>query len=154
MGTLVIRPGEGLSLVSGSVPTLGVQDSAVQLPLLVSAGEVTVEGRAQGPLRERAALCITSGKRVLVARMKSDSPAGLVSTLLSLGCQDIVDLDRGSSDPSFLHRTGTDLPPTGDYETSVLYVLGRSMTPHAGRWDQAASSLNAAPTGYDIPHRR
>jgi hypothetical protein len=154
MGTLVIRPSEALSLVVDSVPTLGPQDSAVQLPLLVTRGEVTLEGRAQGPMRERAALCVTPGKRVLLARMKSDSPAALVSTLLALGCQDVVDLDRGSSDPSFLHRTGTDLPPTGDYETSVLYVLGRPMTPHAGRWELAASSLNAAPTGYDIPHRR
>ena len=154
MATLVIRPEESLRLVTGAVPLLSAKDSAVQLPLLATSGEPTSEGRAQGPLRERAALCVTSGERVILARMQSDSPASLVTTLLNLGCKDVVDLDRGSSDPSFLHRTGTELPPTGDYETSVLYVLGRPMTPHAGRWSQAGSTLNATPTGYDIPHRR
>jgi hypothetical protein len=154
MGTLLLRPGEPLSLVIDHVPTIGPKDSAVQLPLLVAKGEVTSEGRAQGPLRERAALCITAGKRVLLARMKSDSAAGLVSTLMAQGCRDVVDLDRGSSDPSFLHRAGTDLPPTGDYESTVLYVLGRPMTPHAGRWEFAGTALNGAPSSYDIPHPR
>jgi hypothetical protein len=154
MGTLVLGPGTPLSLVVDTVPTIGPNASAVQLPLLVTKGELTAEGRAQGPMRERAALCITSGKRVILGRTKSDSPAALVTALLAQGCRDIVDLDRGSSDPSFLHRTGTDLPPTGDYESSVLYVLGRPMTPHAGRWELAGSTLNGAPSSYDTPHPR
>lgn len=154
VGTLRIRPHQPLELIDGEVPILGPTDSAVQLPLLATAGEPTAEGRAQGPLRERAALCVTRGKRVLLARGQSDSPAPLVTALLSAGCTSVVDLDRGSSDPSFLHRTGTELPPTGDYETSVLYVLGRSMTPHAARWERASSTLNSAPTGYDLPRRR
>lgn len=153
MGTLLIRPGSALKLTVEPSPTLGPTDSAVQLPLLALRGAVTDEGRARGPLRERAALCVTSGKRMLLAKARSDSAAPVVSTLLSLGCSEIVDLDRGSSDPPFLHRSGTDLPPTFDYETSVLYVLSRDMTPHAGRWEMAASTLNANPTGYDTPHR-
>jgi hypothetical protein len=152
-GTLVLRQGSDPSLFVDALPTLGPADSAVQLVLLAAHGTVTPDGRSQGPLRERAALCVTPTKRVLVARGRSDSAATLVTTLLSMGCKDVLDLDRGSSDPSFVHRTGTDLPPTGDYETSVLYVLGRPMEPHAGRWSLADSTLNAAPTGYDIPHR-
>ncbi len=68
--------------------------------------------------------------------------------------RDVADLDRGSSDPSFLHRAGTDMPPTGDYETTVLYVLGRPMTPHANRWKPDGAEARKTPTGYDIPRRR
>jgi hypothetical protein len=154
MGTLVIRPNLPLALVVDEVPKLEPVDSAVQLPLLAANSSVTHAGRAQGPLRERAALCITPGQRVLVARTRSDSSSALVSTLLTQGCTDVVELDRGSSDPSFLHRAGTDLPPTGDYESSVIYVLGRPMLPHAGRWALAGSAKNGQTSSYDTPRPR
>lgn len=154
MATLLMRPGEPLSLWADAVPNLTSSDVAVQLPLLALRGEVTKEGREQGPMRERAALCVTPGQRVIVGRTRHDTAFPLVNTLLSVGCSDVAELDRGSSDPSFMHRAGTDLPPTGDYETSVLYVLGRPMTPHANRWKPNGSAASTTPTGYDLPRRR
>lgn len=153
MATLVMRQREALSLWSDSVPTLNGSEVAVQLPLLALHGEVTKEGREQGPMRERAAICITSGQRVIVGRTRNDTAFPLVHTLLSAGCSDVAELDRGSSDPSFIHRAGTDMPPTGDYETSVLYVLGRPMSPHANRWKPNGSAASTVPTGYDLPRR-
>lgn len=154
MATLVLRPGESPILGANAIPSMGPSDIAVQLPLLASRGEVTAEGRSRGPMRERAALCVTSGQRVIVGHSRSDTAFPLTTTLLSLGCSDVADLDRGSSDPSFMHRAGTDMPPTGDYETSVLYVLGRSMTPHANRWKPEGATASTTPTGYDIPKRK
>jgi hypothetical protein len=154
MATLVMRPSEALQFSADAIPSLGPNDVAVQLPLLALHGEVTADGRAQGPMRERAAICVTPGQRVLLGRARNDTAFPLVKTLLSLGCKDIADLDRGSSDPSFMHRAGTEMPPTGDYETSVLYVLGRPMTPHANRWKPEGTSASKTPTGYDIPRRK
>jgi hypothetical protein len=154
MATLVMQPGEALTLNADSVPTLAPSAQAVQLPLLAWRGEATADGRAGGPMRDRAALCVTSGQRVILGRTRDDTAFPLVTTLLSLGCKDVADLDRGSSDPSFLHRAGTDLPPTGDYETSVLYVLGRPMLPHANRWKPDGAAASKTPTGYDLPRRK
>ncbi|HEY5957871.1 MAG TPA: hypothetical protein VIV60_15015, partial [Polyangiaceae bacterium] len=154
MATLVMQPGEPLTLSADSVPSLSPNAQAVQLPLLALRGEATPEGRERGPLRERAALCVTSGHRVIVGRSRDDTAFPLVTTLLSLGCKDVADLDRGSSDPSFMHRSGTDLPPTGDYETTVLYVLGRPMLPHANRWKPDGVAASKTPTGYDLPKRK
>ncbi len=154
MATLVMRPGEPLVFGADAIPSVGPTDVAVQLPLLALRGEITAEGRAQGPMRERSALCVTAGQRVIVGHSRNDTAFPLVTTLLSLGCKDVADLDRGSSDPSFMHRAGTDMPPTGDYETTVLYVLGRPMTPHANRWKPNGVTASKTPTGYDIPKRR
>jgi hypothetical protein len=154
MATLVMRPGEPLTLSADALPSLGATDIAVQLPLLAVRGEVTAEGRAQGPMRDRAAICVARGHRVIVGRTHNDTAFPLVTTLLSVGCRDVAELDRGSSDPSFMHRSGTELAPTGDYETSVLYVLGRQMIPHANRWKPEGASASHSPTGYDLPKRK
>lgn len=154
MATLVMRPQASLELAADAVPSLNSTDVAVQLPLLAVRGEVTAEGRQQGPMRERAAVCVTSGQRVIVGHSRNDTAFPLVNTMLAVGCRDVADLDRGSSDPSFLHRAGTDMPPTGDYETSVLYVLGRPMLPHGNRWKLDGAATSTTPTGYDLPKRR
>ena len=154
MATLVMRSGESLLFGADAIPSIGPTDVAVQLPLLALHGVITADGRAQGPMRERAALCIAPGQRVIVGRSRNDTAFPLVTTLMSLGCKDVADLDRGSSDPSFIHRVGTDMPPTGDYETSVLYILGRPMTPHANRWKPEGAAASKTPTGYDIPRRQ
>ena len=61
----------------------------------------------------------------MIARAKSDSNISTTRILLRVGCKDVVELDRGSSHPSYLHRTGTDHPPTGGYETTTLYALAQ-----------------------------
>ncbi len=152
--TLLLSPG-GSPRVEKSGKAPPPSDSeAVQLPWLAQDGAVNAEGRAQGPMRQRAALCVTPTGRTLVARARHDTHAPLVVVLLKAGCRDVVDLDRGSHHPPFVHRTGTDLPPTGDYETTVLYALARPMSPHAYRWKAAGSGPSTRPTGYDIPAPR
>ena len=155
IATLVISPdGAPRLLTDDRLPTLGPHESAVQLPILARQGEITAEGRAQGSLRLRGALCTTPGGRVLMARARNDSYAALVMVLLRAGCKDVAELDRGSRHPAFFHRAGTDLPPTGDYETSVLYALARPMLPHAYRWKPAGSGPSDKPTSYDLPPLR
>jgi hypothetical protein len=137
--TLVLRRNQAPELlIPGEPARLAPGDEAVQLPLLASGGEVERAGRATGALRQRGALCVTPQGRVLVARSKHDSSTPLAVALLRAGCERVAELDRGSQHPTFVHRAGTSTPPTGGYETSVLYALGQLRVPYASRWNRAA----------------
>src|SRR6185295_11080112 len=68
------------------------------------------------------------------------------------GCRDAVELDRGSHHPAFLHRAGGATPPLANYETSVLYALGRPMLPRAFRWKPEGASPSTKVTSYDVGH--
>ena len=87
--------------------------------------------------------------RVLIARARHDSSAPLAAALLRAGCRNVVELDRGSQHPTFVHRAGSSTPPTGRYETSVLYALGRPMLPRAYRWKPPGSTQSTKPTLND-----
>lgn len=151
--TLIMSPPHALTLALTPPQQLNPHEEAVQLPLLVRDGEFTPEGRSQGTMRQRGALCITPEGRILIGRAKSDSSVPLANVLLRAGCRDIVELDRGSSHPNYLHRSGTDHPPTGGYETTTLYALSEAMQPIGARWKPAGSSPATRPTLYDLPHR-
>jgi hypothetical protein len=58
-----------------------------------------------------------------------DSSDPLAVALRNAGCRRVVELDRGSHHPAFLHRKGTDAPPRADYESTTLWVLSREMRP-------------------------
>lgn len=133
----------------GETPKLDEHQDAVQLPLLADAGQMLPEAREHGPLRLRGALCVTSAGRVVIAEARHDSSDPLVIALLRVGCRRVVELDRSSSHPAFIHRAGTPLPPMASYETSVLYALGQPMVPHASRWKPEGSEPSSKPTGYD-----
>ena len=148
-----MSPPHSLSLSLTPPQQLNSNEEAVQLPLLVRDGELTPEGRSQGTLRQRGALCITPEGHILVGRARSDSSVPMANVLLRAGCRDIVELDRGSSHPNYLHRTGTDHPPTGGYETSTLYALSETMQPSGIRWKPTGSSPATRPTLYDLPRR-
>lgn len=134
----------------GKLPPLGPDEEAVQLPLLAAAGNATAYASAPGALRERGALCVTEQGRVLVARGTHDSSALVTSTLLKLGCSDVVELDRGSHHPPFIHRAGTETPPVGGYETTTLYALGGTMKTTAYRWKHEQAVPSTKPTGFDM----
>ena len=151
--TLVMSPPHSLSLFLTPPQQLNPNEEAVQLPLLARDGELTAEGRSQGTMQQRGALCITPEGRILVGRARSDTSVPMANVLLRAGCRDIVELDRGSSHPNYLHRTGTDHPPTGGYETSTLYALAEAMQPSGTRWKPAGSSPATRPTLYDLPRR-
>jgi hypothetical protein len=133
--TLLLAPGAAPRIVlPGQRPELAANESAVQLPLLASNGEVDARATDRGGSRMRGAFCVTPGGRIFVATARHDSSDPLAATLVELGCKDVVALDRGSRHPAFVHRSGTPDAPLNSYETSVLYALGRPMTPHAFRY--------------------
>jgi len=149
--TLVVGGGLPRLIPPGARPDLLPGEDAVQLPLLVDDGRLTEHASDHGPLRARAAMCVTPTGRVVVARAKHDSSDPLAALLVRIGCRWVVELDRGSQHPAFLHRAGTPMPPTGGYETSVLYALGRVMQPHAFRWKAQGAVASTRPTGFDVP---
>ena len=153
VATLVVSPPHSIAIYQTPPSQLSSNEEAVQLPLLARDGELTSEGRSQGTLRPRAALCVTPEGRTLIGRARSDSSIPMARVLLRAGCRDVVELDRGSSHPSYLHRTGTDHPPTGGYETTTLYALSQVMQPSGVRWKPAGSSPSTKPTLYDAPRR-
>jgi hypothetical protein len=149
--TLVASPDKPLRILgAGEKPELGPKDEAVQLPLLAEDGKVNDYAMARGGMRLRGALCVTPKGRVLVARARHDSSDGLTTALLRIGCTRVVEIDRGSQHPAFLHRAGTPTPPIAGYETSVLYALGRPMVPHAFRWKAQGAVPSRTPTGQDF----
>ena len=99
-----------------------------------------------------APLCVTTTGRVIVGQAEHDSSDGLVAALLKVGCRDVLELDRGSHHPAFVHRAATATPPVDDYEESGLYLLGRPMIPHAFRWKPEGSVPSTRVTSYDAPH--
>lgn len=149
--TVVVGRGKPLRLAApGQRPELAADEEAVQLPLLAEDGKLTPYALSHGPMRLRGALCATERGRVLIARARHDSSDGIAAALVRIGCKRVVELDRGSQHPAFLHRAGTPTPPIAGYETSVLYALGHPMRPHAFRWKAEGAVPSRTPTGFDI----
>ena len=150
--TLVLSPIATARIEApGVTPTLGPEEEAVQLPLLVENGKLEPRARERGDMRRRAALCITPSERLLVASALHDTSDTLAAALLRVGCTRVVELDRGSHHPAFVQRAGTATPPLASYETSVLYALGRPMQALAFRWKPANAAPSTKVTSYDYP---
>jgi hypothetical protein len=130
--TLVLAPTEVLRiLLPGETRKFRSDEQAVQLPLLADASGITERARDRGDLRMRAALGVTRSGRVLVGLLRHDSSDPLALALLDAGAERVVELDRGSHHPAFLHRAGTPTPPTQTYDSTTLWALGRPMLPGA-----------------------
>jgi hypothetical protein len=142
----IVPPGEPAALAAG--------DEAVQLPLLVDGGRVLEAALAPGDMRIRSALCVTDTGRVVIATAPHDSSAPVATALVRVGCGRVVELDRGSRHPAFVHRSGTPTPPLGTYETSVLYALGRPLLPRGFRYKPAGSLPSTKPTLHDVPRAK
>lgn len=117
----ILLPGESVTLAPG--------EQAVQLPLLADDRDVTERARDRGAARARAALGVADGGRIVVAFATHDSSDPLAVALRNAGCRRVVELDRGSHHPAFLHRAGTPTPPRTDYESTTLWALSREMHP-------------------------
>ncbi|MEZ4221727.1 MAG: hypothetical protein R3B13_12420 [Polyangiaceae bacterium] len=135
----------------GSQPQLAKDEEAVQLPLLAEDGKLTDYALERGAMRARGALCVTGRGRTLIALGRHDSSDSLAAALLRVGCRRVVELDRGSQHPAFVHRAGTATPPLAKYDASVLYALAHPMVPHAFRWKAEGATPSTKPTGYDVP---
>ena len=150
--TLIVARGKPPRIVPpGSQPQLEKGEEAAQLPLLAEEGKATDYAMSRGSMRSRGALCVTGRGRTIIAVARHDSSDSLAAALIRVGCKRIVELDRGSQHPAFVHRAGTATPPLASYDSSVLYALGRRMVPHAFRWKAKGSTPSTKPTGYDVP---
>jgi hypothetical protein len=130
--TLVLAPSERPRILTPGEPAkLRADEQAVQLPLLADESGVTERARDRGALRLRSVLGITRSGRVLVGVLEHDSSDPLAVALKSAGAERVVELDRGSHHPAFVHRSGTEAAPRDAYESSTLWVLGRPMLPGA-----------------------
>lgn len=148
--TLVVSSRGELRLVPGGAPDLAADEDAVQLPLLVQDGAVQPRARERGELRQRGALCVAADGALVVALARHDSSDAVATALTRAGCHDVVELDRGSHHPAFVHRAGGSAPPLANYETTVLYALGRPMLPRAFRWKPDGSAPSTKVTSYDV----
>jgi len=116
----------------GSKVTLLSTEDAFQAQALAVDGHLLPAAAEHGAMRERGVLCVDAAGRVLVARGRQDSASSLTAVLLGAGCSTVVDLDRGSHHPSFLHRPDSTEPPMPSYETSVLEVFAGTDAPASG----------------------
>lgn len=148
--SLVLNPRGELRLVTSGTPQLFPDEDAVQLPLLARDGTLELRAREHGALRQRGALCIAPDGAVMVALARHDSSDAAATALLHAGCHDVVELDRGSHHPAFVHRAGGAAPPLASYDTSVLYALGRPMLPRAFRWKAEGAAPSTKVTSYDV----
>jgi hypothetical protein len=131
-GTLVLAPTEPPRILApGETPKLLPDEQAVQLPLLADASGVTERARERGDLRVRSVLGVTRSGRVLVGLLRHDSSDPLAVALRDAGAERVVELDRGSHHPAFVHRAGTETPPAATYESTTLWALARPMLPGA-----------------------
>ena len=96
-----------------------------ELPLTAEAGQLLSRGREIGTMRARGAACTLDDGTLLVARATFDSDEATTTSLLELGCQTVVALDRGSHLPTFVRRE----PPKGDArdDGTVLFALDSEM---------------------------
>lgn len=133
-GVLVVN-GDGQLIIARAddVPALGSHDDLAELPVALWDGRRP--SADVGPLAPRAVLGVTASGRVLVARGALTSVAPLVDALSAAGCARALVLDRGLRSAGLFDRTGTDHPPRGRYEESVLYAIGTPLRPRGFRFD-------------------
>jgi hypothetical protein len=146
LAVLVAPSGGVLAILKGEeLASIAPHTDLAEVPLLLDAGALTAAAQKSGPTGLRYALG-TAGGRVLVAHAVASSPAPLAEALRRAGCSRAVALDRGDHSPSFVHRAGSDTPPRGRYDDSVLYALVAPLVPRAFRFE-ADSTLAEAGKG-------
>jgi hypothetical protein len=143
LGLLVAQPGGSLSILKAEeLSSISAHMDVAEVPLVLD-GDKVLEGRKSVAPEPRTALGITRNGRVVVARGVLTSEAPLAGALRHAGCTRAVALDRGAHTPGFLDRAGTDTPPRGRYEDTVLYALARPMMPRAFRFEADTTVADA-----------
>ncbi len=140
-GVIVVGDDGHLSIARASEsPAAAAHGDLLELPLLLWDG-AEQPATAPGPVQPRAALGLTPGGRVVLARGAFASAGPLAEALVRTGCTRAVALDRGAHATAFLDRAGGPSPPRGRYEESVLYAIATSLRPRGFRFE--ASTLFA-----------
>jgi hypothetical protein len=127
---------DGRLTVRRSVDELAPPADASELRLLAEGGQVRSEAKRLGARRRRAAACILADRTLLIAMSSFDSAEPNTNVLLDLGCTRVVDLNRGKQVGAFIHRAGTDHPPQGQYDDTILYGMSGRATGRARPLDE------------------
>jgi hypothetical protein len=106
----------------------------VQLPLLVSEGELTARAQERGARRQRGALCVNTDGKLVAAFVEHDSSSVLGLVLRDAGCSVVLDLDRGSQHAATFYRAGTQAVFPSGSEGSLLVGLSRPMAQRSFRF--------------------
>ncbi len=124
---LVAREDGALSIeLARELPADLAHHDFAELPLLADGG------RAVGDRAARAALGVVAGN-VYVARAAAPG-RGPVEALLALGCERVVQLERGAVEPVSWHRSGTPAPPHASYDATTLYGVAKPLAPRGFRF--------------------
>src|ERR1019366_6795357 len=109
-GVLLVGGDGRLSLVrSADAPAVDpTRGELLELPVALWDGKA--RPAAGGPVVPRAAIGMTPGGKVLVARGTFGSVAPLADALARAGCNRALALDRGTHATGFLDRAGTSSP--------------------------------------------
>ncbi|MFO0659005.1 MAG: hypothetical protein U0165_04115 [Polyangiaceae bacterium] len=107
---------------------------AVELPLVVTASKVTLSADERGASRPRAAACMTSDGRVIIASSSSESDRANATALIEAGCTSAAALDRGSHQDGFVQRAGVGGGQVARGEQTTLYAIATPMRPRGFIW--------------------
>jgi hypothetical protein len=136
-GAIVVTDGGRMRVVRATeVERVEAHGDMVELPLVLWDGERMPD--PHGPVRERSVLGTTPSGRVVIARGTFAGVTPLVDALVRAGCTRALALDRGARATAFLDRAGTDGPPRGRYDESVLYAVATPLAPRGFRFDSAS----------------
>jgi len=129
--TLLLRGDQQLQILApGEPPPEEPGTIAVQLPALARDAALLDAAKELGGRRARHALCMDASGALYFGQLEHDTVAPLVQSLLDLGCNLVLEADRGSHSPTYVARAQTEtLPQTGLVQT-VLYALDREMQPY------------------------
>lgn len=133
LGAIEIGDDDELSItytVEGLVP----DGDATELPLLVEASTERRHTQKLGARRRRAAACTAEDGSLLVASATYDTPEPVALALMDLGCERVVELNRGRQVRSFVHHAGSEVDDDADgprellgqYVETVLFGLETS----------------------------
>lgn len=127
-GTLVLRnDGRAEIIPAGQSQSPAAGTIQVQLPALVSSGQLEARAHEAGGQRRRGALCVRDDGRLLVAFVDHDSSDPLAIVLRERGCSEVLELDRASQHAAILYRAGTPLQVPDTSETTLLIGLSKPM---------------------------
>jgi hypothetical protein len=128
-GNLVVREHGALEVfgANASTATQG-RDIVVQLPELVAGGVVTPQASLRGGRHSRGGICVMDG-RLWIATVDHDSSDPVAVTLRSLGCNTVLELDRGSKHAVTIQRNELSTLSDPENETGYLWALSAQMRP-------------------------
>jgi hypothetical protein len=142
-GALVVSPDGTFTATRGSdAGNIDVRGDMLELPVILWDGKS--ESVAQGASQMRAAIGFGPSGRVIVARGSVSSAAALADALARAGCTRALSLDRGVHASAFLDRAGTNSPPRGRYDESVLYAIAAPLRPRGFRFESSLVAQGVA----------